>query len=710
MYFNIYAIPVTIAALLMVALSLLIRAQKSAPGGFWFSLLMLSGAVYSMFYALEISSDSLALVRTFYNLEYIGIPFIPAFFLLFALSYTRGKRGLKPGLYVAVLSVPVVTSLLALTSNMHNIFISGGEIEAGELFPVFIFTPAPWYWVHQSYSIISITLSIILFIRMWFNVTRAFRGQVGIVLAGSLVPFTIYIVYLAGILPEGIDPNPFSFAFTGILMFLGISKFKLFSLSPLARNMLFDSIPDGVVVLDRFFRLVDFNRSAAAVFGIDQDDIGRPLGEVLDEWPEVLSFLTGGDTDRRFELSRITTDRTLFLECTFITLRDDLGVRRGQMLMANDVTGRKRAELEKDESDEKFESIFNNAPLGLMYYDKNGIIEVCNKYFTAILGSTDEKLTGFNMMNLSDKRMVDTIKKTFQGKNAVFEGEYTSDTGGKTVYVRAVFKPLLSGGKGFEGGLCIVEDITGRKNAEDKIKKNNAELQRLNAEKDRFFSVLAHDLRSPFSSFLGYTDILEEGVDTMPREMIRTVAGSLKESANNLYGLLENLLQWSRIQQGAVDYLPEEFQLRDKVLSCIEPLLTFANNKMIAVSYELPDDIYICADKKMFDTVIRNLFTNAVKFTPREGSVNITATSHDDELINLKFSDTGIGMSREMVDNLFRLDVKTSRTGTDGELSTGLGLILCKEFIEIHGGTITVDSSEGKGSQFIIRLNKCIQE
>jgi signal transduction histidine kinase len=160
------------------------------------------------------------------------------------------------------------------------------------------------------------------------------------------------------------------------------------------------------------------------------------------------------------------------------------------------------------------------------------------------------------------------------------------------------------------------------------------------------------------------------------------------------------------MQQASVTYNPESFILKNKILDTIEPLLINSNNKVIDVRYDIESDLTVFADMNMFETIIRNLFTNAVKFTPKEGSIIISATDTDSLYTELCFRDTGIGMNREMVDNLFRLDVKSSRPGTEGELSSGLGLILCKEYAEMNGGSIRVESEPGNGSSFYIRLKK----
>lgn len=225
-------------------------------------------------------------------------------------------------------------------------------------------------------------------------------------------------------------------------------------------------------------------------------------------------------------------------------------------------------------------------------------------------------------------------------------------------------------------------------------------LNSVNATKDKFFSIIAHDLRSPFNSFLGLTEIMVDELPSLTMDEIHAFLVDMKNSASNLFRLLENLLHWARMQQGAIPFKPELLQLRQVVEECITTAMEPAKNKGIEIVTDIPDDLKVFADSNIIQTIIRNLVSNAMKYTHRGGKINLVAKSNLDNSVEVAVKDTGIGMNRKIVENLFRLDVKTSRKGTEGEPSTGLGLLLCKEFIEKHGGKILVESEEGKGSIF----------
>lgn len=243
-----------------------------------------------------------------------------------------------------------------------------------------------------------------------------------------------------------------------------------------------------------------------------------------------------------------------------------------------------------------------------------------------------------------------------------------------------------------------------RKKAEEEIKLKNELLQAINAEKDKFFSIIAHDLRGPLSAFVSATQIIAEEIQTMSIEDIREITLSMKTSATNIYSLLENLLEWSRLRRGVMDFAPEKFNLKKKVRECVEILSESARKKQIEVAISIPDELETFADNHMFDTVIRNLVSNAIKFTPAGGKVSIVTCVKNSDSVEIRISDSGIGMSAELQSKLFLLNEKTSRKGTEGEPSTGLGLSLCKEFIEKNGGKIWVESEVGKGSTFFFTL------
>lgn len=236
------------------------------------------------------------------------------------------------------------------------------------------------------------------------------------------------------------------------------------------------------------------------------------------------------------------------------------------------------------------------------------------------------------------------------------------------------------------------------------IKMQTIELQELNATKDKFFSVIAHDLRSPFNSFLGLTEIMADESSNLTNDEIKDFSVKMRDSANNVYKLLENLLDWARIHQGLIPYKPVAIQLRPFVIQSITLVNESFSKKNIEISYDIPDDIMVFADIYMLQSIIGNLISNALKFTPKVGKVCISAKINCNKNIEISVKDNGIGMNQEIVDTLFNINFEANRKGTEGEPSTGLGLLLCKEFVEKHGGEIHVESKVKEGSNFKFTL------
>jgi len=231
------------------------------------------------------------------------------------------------------------------------------------------------------------------------------------------------------------------------------------------------------------------------------------------------------------------------------------------------------------------------------------------------------------------------------------------------------------------------------------------DLREANATKDKFFSIIAHDLKNPFNALVGITKILLTEYDRFDAEKKKELIQMLHDSSQQGYKLLENLLSWSRIQTGKMTWHPESIDLFTYTFESITLLKTAAENKSLSLVSEIEKDTMLYADANMVTMVMRNLVSNAVKFTPEKGEVRISSqTVGDDEQVTI--SDNGIGIKTEDIAKLFRIDVHHSTSGTSDEPGTGLGLVLCKEFVEKNGGKIWIESEFGKGSRFIFTIPK----
>lgn len=238
----------------------------------------------------------------------------------------------------------------------------------------------------------------------------------------------------------------------------------------------------------------------------------------------------------------------------------------------------------------------------------------------------------------------------------------------------------------------------------DNLEEERLELLQLNKTKDKFMTIVAHDLKNPFSTIIGISELLITDFDRYDRDQIKMFLEQIHKYSGSAYSLLDNLLQWARSQTGRLKLKKGLYNIKDIVEETIELLIGVANQKEISIEHD-NHSIYMDLDVNMVSTVVRNLISNALKFTPKKGKISITY-AEDTDMVHVYIKDTGVGISEEDQTKLFRIDTNPTTIGTGEEKGTGLGLILCGEFVKLHQGTITVNSEEGVGSTFHFTLKK----
>ena len=247
-------------------------------------------------------------------------------------------------------------------------------------------------------------------------------------------------------------------------------------------------------------------------------------------------------------------------------------------------------------------------------------------------------------------------------------------------------------------------DITRRKQAEESLSRVNKQLEMANAEKDKFFSIIGHDLKSPISGIFSSTQILASDIEILSNDDIRLISEEIYKGIKNVLALLDDILQWSRMSQGLMDYTPEPCDLSDLTMASLNTAKDVAVKKNISITCEVPSNLCVLVDQPMINTVIRNVIFNAVKFTPQGGNISVTARNTGAE-VEVCVQDDGIGMNEVIISQIFTLAKSKRQYGTDGEKGTGLGLVLCKEFVEKHGGIIWAESEPGKGTKVFFTLS-----
>ena len=467
---------------------------------------------------------------------------------------------------------------------------------------------------------------------------------------------------------------------------------------------LYDFAPLGYFTLSGKGEIIELNLTGARMLGKDRQHLKSSLIVffVSEETKPIFSlFLEKAFKSKAKESCEVMMDSAGSLPFHVLLTGIVSDNEEHCLVTAVDITERKQAEEAVKESEEKFRKVFSCSRDALILIDKEtGNILDANDYTFRLYGYSRHEILNLKNTELSfEPEMTALALKEFIER---IEVRYHKKKDGTVFPVDISASLFVMNGR--EVVLASIRDITDRLQAEEEIKLKNDELRHINAEKDKFFSIIAHDLRGPFNGFLGFTNLLAEKLPDFTQGEIQNIAVSMRNSATNLFQLLENLLEWARMQQGFTNFEPNALQLLPFVTTTLQPLLDSANKKGIELIIHIPESLQVFADENMLASTIRNLASNAVKFTPAGGKVSISAKATPDGKIEISVKDSGIGMDAEIVHNMFKLDVSISRKGTDGEPSTGLGLLLCKDFIEKHGGRIWAESEEGKGSTFCFTL------
>lgn len=359
-------------------------------------------------------------------------------------------------------------------------------------------------------------------------------------------------------------------------------------------------------------------------------------------------------------------------------------------------------------SGEPIMTIIQSTPSGICITDEKGFFEYVNPAYCTIYGFQLDELIGkhFTMVVPESHKswLIELHDKFIAGTNEV-RGEWpVRNKNGEELFILADAVRIF-GMDGRPKKVTFVVDITARKQVEDELNRSEALLREAVAAKDKLFSVIAHDLKNSFQVIIGGAELLIMANTCLTPEVTLTRAKMMQQASLSALDLLNNLLTWAQSQTGSLTCQPKELNLAAAVSKAMRPLADTAQEKNIQLVVEVPKTLSVYADPNMLNTILHNLLGNALKFTGRGLSVTVSAIEEGSEL-RVDVCDTGIGMDQETREGLFRTAGKQSRKGTDGESGTGLGLLICKEFVALNGGRIWAQSAVGEGSTFSFSLSK----
>ncbi len=515
---------------------------------------------------------------------------------------------------------------------------------------------------------------------------------------------------------------------------------------------IYDSSPVLISLLDTSSRIVYANKTTTDFLGIPleeliskracgcfgcihetESDLGCGFGPDCSECK--LNKAIQKTLETRQSVTGIEHDAMLLkngqiIKYTFLATTSYIQSGNSGYVLLNllDITEKKINQNLLEQSYKTFKTYIQAAPMGIVSIDKDGKIRGCNRAFQELLKTTEENLLDTNIFYYIFQRQdlfKDAISQLTKESRTI--ELIMQDTNEKIFWSRISAVPLKD-----DEILCFIEDIDDKKRAEeeqrallDALRLSNQKIEQTLQEKDnlinelqdtqnqlqetikakdKFFSIISHDLRGPFSGFLGLTDMMAKDLEDLSLRELRKMSQAIYKSANSVYKLLDDLLQWSRLQLGKIPYNPEKITLKEIVNNSLYTLRELAHNKEIALSIDVPDDFVVYCDRNMITGVIRNLVTNGIKFTNRGGWIKIFVNKVEGGFAEIAVADNGIGIPDDIKDKLFRLDTQVSTKGTEKETGSGLGLILCKEFVEKHGGIMYFNSKENEGTTFFFTL------
>lgn len=357
-----------------------------------------------------------------------------------------------------------------------------------------------------------------------------------------------------------------------------------------------------------------------------------------------------------------------------------------------------------NEKEYYFNSILNNIGDPVFVKDEQSKLIYVNDAFSSIFNLTRKDIIGKTLAeDVTPEEQEIFLRIDKQVLNDGIENineETLTIRGGKTRII-STRKTRLIDADGKKYLIGVIHDISDRKKTEISLKKSEERLKELNSTKDKLFSIIAHDLRSPFDNIIGLTELILD--NSINYEESKKYIKILNTNAKNTLILLDNLLNWAKSQTGQLSYKPEKLLLSNVIKEIIALNILHADNKSIAINYSPSEEIIVFADENMLRTVLRNLISNAIKFTNINGTINILTTLKGN-FAEVTISDNGIGMNENKRKLLFKIISNQTTQGTANENGSGLGLVLCKEFVQKNKGEIVVESKEGKGSTFKFTL------
>lgn len=478
-------------------------------------------------------------------------------------------------------------------------------------------------------------------------------------------------------------------------------------------RLLFENSPLGIYIANTRGEILDANPALITILGSPSLEMTQKINvlehKTLQKNGYTQQFLKCIETKKvvTIELPYTTHwGKRVYLSSYLVPMTNAQGNVEKIYTLMEDITLRKQNEEELI----KLSLVAKQSPVSIVITNLEGNIEYVNSKFTEVTGYLPEEVIGQNPRILKSgdtpQEGYKTMWETIASGNAWSGIFHNKRKNGDLYWEKANIMPVKTADGNPLYFLALKEDITEQLKAQDALIESEKLLKEALAAKDKFFSIISHDLRSPFSTLVSFTELMSDDQTHFSVDEYKQYSRALSKTAQSTFSLLENLLEWSRLQRGSIPFKPESIDINEFIKTCDPSIIEKMKAKQIEFEIQVEDNLTVQADRNMLHAILRNLMSNATKFTPIGGKIQLKIYTTTSKQTYFEIHDNGIGMPKHLLENLFSISEKTSRPGTNNEPSSGLGLILCKEFVEMHGGKIWAESEEGNGSTFYFTLRQ----
>jgi PAS domain S-box-containing protein len=744
-----YVMPMIAGAVLSVGLALFTWRRSRISKAF--SILMLALAEWSAAYVMELLGTRIATKLVWAKVQYAGIVVVPVAWLVFALKYGNRTRPVKRRTLVLLSIIPVITAGLAWTNHLHHLMIQDVVLRTGSVFTVLDVTRGPWFWVHVTYSYALIILGSILFVGKLLRFSRMYRGHVSLLLVGALIPWVVNVLYVLGFNPvPNLDLTPFALTLSGLIIVWGILRFRLLDIVPVAHDTVIEGIQDGVVVLDAYDRILDFNPAAARMLAYPSDALtGQPIAHALPQWPTLVAQHRD-ETGARTDIGLGEGEARRIYDLRIQPLFDPQNHIHGWLVLLHDITERERAEAAARDRErflgllhdithaaletpdipamqrvltDRMRDLFDADGCDLILWDEDGetLQPMTAPAGRPALPPPDAATLTAAALRIGRPLAIDDVRDT----------PHLDPDVGETVPVRSLLGlPLIAGDeklgaawiafhephpftdKEIDRGAQVAEQVAlavAKVELVAELQRYSRDLEARNEELGAFAHTVAHDIKSPLGTLLGSANLMAERYTDLTPEEHRQLSQNVVTIGYKINNIVDELLLLAEVRKGDVTLAPLDTDriVRD-AQARIAPLIAEHQAEVI-VPKRWPAAL---GYRPWVEEVWINYLSNAIKYggdpdagiPPRvELGYREPDTSHTDGRRAVCFwvRDNGPGLTPEAQARLFAPFTRLDQARAEGH---GLGLSIVRRIVDKLGGEVGVESRVGEGSTFTFTL------